>query len=180
MTFSLFILSVHSYRFTLLCKINKKLSHSTGDFWKHTVLTTRKNFDILTMPSDEDLSGESSVRLAKECFEMKKKRKYTKELPRRMYSFFISATEGASPPSFSKFARSVGLTLAELEAMREHSEFERAWRECNEIRRDYLIDTALTRRHDPSFTKFLLAAEFGAGEDSTEDKDISVTLTVID
>ena len=132
------------------------------------------------MPRDESLSGEASVRSAKECFEMKKKRKYTRELPRRMYSFFISATEGASPPSFSKFARSIGLTLAELEAMREHSEFERAWRECNEIRRDYLIDTALTRRHDPSFTKFLLAAEFGTGEERADDKDICVTLTVID
>lgn len=111
---------------------------------------------------------------------MKKKRKYTSELPRQMYSFFASAAEGSLPPSFSKFARSIGVTLAELEAMRGHSEFERAWRECNEIRRDYLIDTALTRRHDPSFTKFLLSAEFGVGESETEDKSIAVTLTVID
>jgi heme oxygenase len=98
------------------------------------------------MPSGKGLSGKPLQRLAKECFKMKKKRKYTRELPRRMYSFFISATEGASPPSFSKFARSIGLTLAELDAMREHSEFESAWRECNEIRRDYLIDKALLRR----------------------------------
>lgn len=107
---------------------------------------------------------------------MKKGKKYEKGLPRQMYSYFISHTE-AEPPSFEKFARSIGLTLAELQSYRAHREFDRAWSECNEIRRDYLIDRALTKRYDASFVKFLLAWEFGAGEDSA-DGEINVKVTV--
>lgn len=86
-----------------------------------------------------------------------------------------------TPPSFSKFARSIGVTVGELEGFRRHKEFDRAWRECIEIRRDYLTDSALTRRYDPSFVKFLLTEEFAAeitGAD--EDKSISVSIKVIE
>ena len=85
-------------------------------------------------------------------------RVYREDLPKRMYLYFCSFCE-AGAPSFSKFARSAGLTLSELESFRDRAEFERAYRECNEIRRDYLIDGALTRRLDPSFVKFLLDSE---------------------
>lgn len=110
---------------------------------------------------------------------MKKGKKYDSTFPKQLYLFFINAVNDSSIPSFSKFARSVGLTLSELEAFKKHDEFERSWRDCLEIRRDYLTDCALTRRYDPSFVKFLLSAEFGVGEKSDEDdKDISVTITV--
>jgi hypothetical protein len=82
-------------------------------------------------------------------------------------------------PSFTKFARSIGVTREDVETFREHKEFERAYRECNEIRRDYLIDNALTRRHDPSFVKFLLTTEFGMGEDDA-DSTLDVRVEVID
>ena len=91
---------------------------------------------------------------------MKKKAKYDTTLPSRMYTFFLGY-EGAGAPSFSKFARSIRVTLSELESFRKHKKFDEAYRECGEIRRDYLIDAGLTRRCDPSLVKYLLAEEFG-------------------
>ena len=96
---------------------------------------------------------------------MKRKRiKYVPDMPHRLYTFFISYSD-VGPPSFSKFARSVGATLADVEAWRKHGEFERAYRECSEIRRDYLIDNALGKKYDASTVKFLLQTEFRMGED---------------
>ncbi len=97
---------------------------------------------------------------------MKKRAEYTEDLPRRMYAYFSSYQDTSGAPSFDKFARSIGMTLSELEEFRENGEFMRAWRECSEIRRDYLIDTALTKRFDSSLVKYLLTAEFGMGEES--------------
>ena len=106
--------------------------------------------------------------------------KYTSDLPRRLYTFFLGY-EGAGAPSFSKFARSIGATLDDIERYRRHGEFERAYHECSEIRRDYLIDNGLVKRFDSSFTKFLLNSEYGMGDGkcTDEDKDIKVTLEVI-
>ena len=110
---------------------------------------------------------------------MRKKIKYTENLPRQLYTFFITYSEPGAP-SFDKFARTIGATLEEITQFRKHGEFERAYRECNEIRRDYLIDAALTRRHDPSFSKFLLTVEYGMGEkEKEEDSELNVTLEVI-
>ena len=107
---------------------------------------------------------------------MKTKSKYDKGLPRQMYSYFVStANDCSSVPSFSKFARSIGTTLEELESYRKHGEFDRAWRDCIEIRRDYLTDCALTRRYDPSFVKFLLDFE---AEAELSEKDDGFALTV--
>jgi hypothetical protein len=95
--------------------------------------------------------------------------KYSREYPKRMYIFFKSyADQGA--PSFIKFAESIGVTYKDLEGFRAHSEFDRSYRECSEIRRDYLIDNALTRRFDPSLVKYLLENERirGGDEDSLE------------
>ena len=109
---------------------------------------------------------------------MKKKVKYTSELPRQLYTFFISQTDTSGVPSFQKFARSIGATAEDVESFRKHSEFERAYRECSEIRRDYLIDSALCRKYDPSFVKFLLAYEFGMGEKEKEKEDTELTVTL--
>ena len=104
-------------------------------------------------------------------------------MPRLLYTFFISYSDSSGAPSFEKFARSIGSTLDEIEAFRKNREFDRAYRECNEIRRDYLIDSALTRRYDPSFSKFLLASEYGMGEKEKEkekeDGELTVTISVI-
>ena len=106
--------------------------------------------------------------------------KYTADLPRRLYSFFNGYSETVGAPSFSKFARSIGATVRDIEEFRRHAEFERAYQECNEIRRDYLIDNALCKRFDSSLTKFLLSAEFGTGEDDGEcDNGFDFTLKVI-
>ena len=111
---------------------------------------------------------------------MKRRIKYTKDLPRRLYAAFHNHTDKKTAPSFSKFARSIGATLEELMEFRAHEEFERAYRECNEIRRDYLIDQALTKQFDQSLVKFLLTAEFGMGEKEERcDTGLDVTLTVI-
>lgn len=113
---------------------------------------------------------------------MKRKIKYQSDLPRRLYTFFVSSAESGSIPSFQKFARSIGATLSEIEAMRSHKEFERAYREAGEIRRDCLIDGALMRRYDPSFTKFLLTYEFDMDEKDRkkDDTGLEVTLQVLE
>ena len=108
------------------------------------------------------------------------KKKYIRDLPRRMYSFFISYSD-IGAPSFAKFARSVGITTADIERYRKRSEFERAYQECSEIRRDYLIDNGLVKRFDSSLAKFILTSEYQMGEKkiTDEDKSIQVTLEVI-
>ena len=93
-----------------------------------------------------------------------------------MYSFFRDWSDGSGAPSVAKFAQSIGATVEELEKFREHRDFERAMRECSEIRRDYLTDLALTRRFDPSFVKFLLTE----CEDEPRDTGIDLRLEVIE
>ena len=106
--------------------------------------------------------------------------KYTSDLPRKLYTFFLGY-DGPGVPSFSKFARSIGVTLSDIEGFRERREFERAYQECSEIRRDYLIDNGLVKRFDSSFTKFLLSSEYGMGDKTTDtDNELHVTLEVIE
>ena len=105
---------------------------------------------------------------------------YTEDMPKKLYAFFTGYSDTATAPSFSKFARSIGATLREVESFREHAEFDRAYEECNEIRRDYLIDNALCKRFDSSLTKFLLSSEFGMGDKKDdEDREVDFTLQVI-
>ncbi len=108
---------------------------------------------------------------------LKKKSIYRKDFPHKLYVFFASFNETTGAPSFLKFARSIGVTTEDVEAFREHKEFDRAFRECERIRRDYLIDNALTKRFDSSFTKFVLTEEAEGGAD---EKAIDFTLRVID
>ena len=108
------------------------------------------------------------------------KEKYKTEYPHLLYTYFVTYDDTFGAPSFSKFARSIGATVRDIERFRTHAKFDEAYRECNEIRRDYLIDAALTRRHDPSFSKFLLTVEYGMGEkEKEEDGELNVTLEVI-
>ena len=95
-----------------------------------------------------------------------------------MYGFFTGFSDQGAP-SFSKFARSIGATLEDIEGFRARREFERAYRECSEIRRDYLIDNALTKRFDSSFTKFLLSEDGSGGENALEN-ELTVKLEVSD
>ena len=105
--------------------------------------------------------------------------KYTSDLPRKLYTFFTGYSD-VGAPSFAKFARAIGVTLEDVESYRKHAEFERAYRECSEIRRDYLIDNGLVKRFDSSLTKFLLATEFRMGEEKLPDEGrIEVTVEVI-
>ena len=105
--------------------------------------------------------------------------KYTSDMPRRLYTFFSTFDDPTRAPSFQKFARSIGATLDDIERFRRHKKFERAARECSEIRRDYLIDNALTRRFDPSFVKFVLSDEFRMCEDDSSNS-ITVTVEVVE
>ncbi len=98
--------------------------------------------------------------------------KYSKDLCRRLYLFFISY-DGEGAPSMVKFAASVGATTEQIERFRLHKEFDRAYRECCEIRRDYLEDRALSRRFDPTFVKFLLSSD-----DEESDGTLNVHITV--
>ena len=94
-----------------------------------------------------------------------------------MYGYFNAYGE-LGAPSFSKFARSIGATLSDIESFRKKEEFDRAYRECSEIRRDYLIDNALTKRFDSSFTKFLISLEYGESEGASADGELTLKLEV--
>ena len=109
-----------------------------------------------------------------------KKKRYSKDMPRMLYSFFAGYKD-AGVPSFSKFARSIGITLADLEEFRKVEKFNEAYAECSEIRRDYLLEGALTKRFDASTVKFILAAEFEMGDkkEDLSEKNLDVTLRVI-
>ncbi len=104
--------------------------------------------------------------------------KYDKTLPKRLYTYFRSYDESGGAPSFVKFATANGYTLDTLLDFRKHKKFDMAYRAANEIRRDYLIDHALSRRFDPSFVKFLLTEEYGEGEGV--DNTLEVVLTVVE
>ena len=108
---------------------------------------------------------------------MKKQPKYDQTLPRKLYLFFRSFDEAGGAPSFQKFAAANGLTLDDLDRFRSHRAFNEAYRAASEIRRDYLIDHALSRRFDPSFVKYLLSEEYG---EIGEDDALAVTVTVCD
>ena len=69
------------------------------------------------------------------------------------------------------------MTLADIENWRSKKKFDKAYCECNEIRRDYLIDAALTKRYDSSFVKFLLGEE-SSGTDGALDT-LNVNLRVL-
>ena len=103
--------------------------------------------------------------------------KYNDTLPSRLYHFFVTYQETNGAPSICKFARSIGATTEEVERFRRHKRFDEAYRECGEIRRDYLIDGALAKRLDSSFTKYLIELEFR--EDSTEGEN-EITLRVVE
>ena len=106
------------------------------------------------------------------------KARYEKTLPGKMYSFF-RYYDGVGAPSFTKFAQSIGVTLKTLSSFRSRKRFEDAWRECSEIRRDYLTDGALTKKFDSSFTKFILSEE-GSVKDTPENEEILVSLEVVE
>ena len=103
--------------------------------------------------------------------------KYTPDIAGKMYAYFSSYDGGGAVPSFSKFARLIGTTLSRLLSFRRYKRFNEAYLECNEIRRDYLIDGALAKRLDSSFTKYLIELEFG--KDCTEGEN-EITLRVVE
>ena len=88
----------------------------------------------------------------------KKKAKYDESLCGRMYRYFLGYDDRGLP-SFTKFAASVGLKTDDIERFRSHGRFEAAYRECKAIRKDYIIDRALDKRFDGSFSKFLLSCD---------------------
>lgn len=105
------------------------------------------------------------------------KQSYNRGFARKMYDYFLGYGENTGAPSFEKFARRVGCTAEDIERFRENATFERVYKECLEIRRDYLIDNALTKRFDPSFVKFLLAET--ETTQATKEDALRVTLQVL-
>ena len=102
--------------------------------------------------------------------------KYDDALADEMTAFFDSYEERGAP-SFEKFARLKKIPLASLVEFRKNQKFDMAYRECSEIRRDYLIDRALDKRFDPTFVRHLLTDE-AEGEPSFT--QTSLTLEVVD
>ena len=103
--------------------------------------------------------------------------KYDRALANEMIAFFEGFSESFGAPSFEKFARVKGISLSALKEFRRYKRFDMAYRECSEIRRDYLIDNALTKRFDPTFVRHLLSDE---SEDGNCDTATNFTLRVIE
>ena len=145
-------------------------------FWKGTILTAQKKSVKMVSPRAVSAPKPRAVELGiiKGRNKLKKKSIYRKDLPHKLYVFFASFSDSGAP-SFLKFARSIGVTAEDVEEFREHEEFDRAYRECERIRRDYLIDNALLKRFDASFTKFLLSEE--NGDAGNEKIDFTLTVT---
>ena len=151
--------------------------HATVSQDRKKQLGTHKNDSVSKRISAYLIYAEKrNFSLVKGPFKVKKK--YSKSLPREMYTYFVNAAAEYEIPSFSKFARSTGVTFETLSDYRKNKEFDRAWRDCIEIRRDYLTDCALTRRYDPSFVKFLLTLEADANDVNEEDNTLAVTVKV--
>lgn len=87
-----------------------------------------------------------------------KRVRYNDSLADEMTVFFEDYEERGAP-SFEKFARLKNIPLASLIEFRKNPKFDMAYRECSEIRRDYLIDRALDKRFDPTFVRHLLTDE---------------------
>ncbi|MBQ4325051.1 MAG: hypothetical protein IJC29_04570 [Clostridia bacterium] len=103
---------------------------------------------------------------------------YSQCYERQMLHYFEDGT-GAFP-TFAEFARSVGVTVAELHRWRkEQPSFAAAWEECRERQKSHLIRGALTKQYDPSTCKYLLSELFGLGEES-RDESFSVTVEVVE
>lgn len=111
---------------------------------------------------------------------MKKAKKYDPDLPKKMYLYFTAeATGGTGVPSFSKFARSIGLTLDSLRSYRgKRKKFDKAYAECEAIRRDLIIDGALSKRLDSSFAKYLLSEECERSD--AGESELTVAIRVIE
>ena len=86
------------------------------------------------------------------------KPKHLTELCRKMTNYF-AFYEGFGAPSFEKFAGLMSLKLSDLATLRSEPEFDRAYRECCAIRRDYLTDRALEKKFDSSLVKLLITME---------------------
>ena len=102
------------------------------------------------------------------------KKQNLKGIEREMYLYFSSYSE-AGAPSFVKFARKKGLTTSELLSLRTKKKFDMAFVECMQIRRDYLIDKALTKSFDGSLVKYLLDLD----EYDEESRELCIRLEVI-
>ncbi|MCQ2386134.1 MAG: DNA-packaging protein, partial [Clostridia bacterium] len=93
-----------------------------------------------------------------------------REFAEKMLAYFREAGDdkGRYPgevPSFVRFCCRMGTDTADLERRRRKSPgLDRTYRFCREILSDKLVDGALHKRLDPSFTKFLLTSCFGFSE----------------
>ena len=91
-------------------------------------------------------------------------------LSEKMLHYFCTAgcegSEHKEPlPSFVRFAHHIGTTVGALRRFKEQNAvFCEAWEECEEILADRIVEGALHRRLDGSFSKFLLSSRFGFAE----------------
>ena len=105
-------------------------------------------------------------------------------IEKNMLHYFRTAGSAESEykealPSFVRFAHRTGTDMQTLRAKREKSKaFARAWSECEEILIDRIIEGAICKRFDASFSKFLLAARFGYTDKKEDEGDESFEIAV--
>lgn len=103
--------------------------------------------------------------------------KYKEEYCDKMLKFFEECEEEERYPSFSKFARSIGVHESTLYIWADkYPSFRNTKTECEAIQRDLLVNNALIEKFNPAFTKFLLSANHGMSEKT--ETDSSITLKV--
>ncbi len=109
----------------------------------------------------------------------------TKALIDEMLHYFRTAGSAQSEykedlPSFVRFAHRIGTDMQTLRAKRKKSRaLDAAFRECEELLADRIVDGALHKRFDASFAKFLLSEHLGFLEkEMTEETEEGFALTV--
>lgn len=101
----------------------------------------------------------------------------TEQLAEKMLFYFRTCGTEESDyrediPSFVRFANREGVGMKRLLALKEENAVLReAYEECEEILCDRIVEGALHKRLDASFSKFLLTARYGFAEEKAEDEE---------
>ena len=93
--------------------------------------------------------------------------RYSRDLPRRLLRYAALSPEAGGDllPTPAGFALALGISQAKLALWRNrYPAFAAACLECEAVTCQRLAEGALTRRFDPSFTRFYLQARFGWGD----------------
>ena len=81
-------------------------------------------------------------------------------------------------PTFSRFAATMGVTLADLQEWRKNTRFDKAYKACEALQKSIAIENGMQGRYDTSFVKFFLSNE--CSEQTMASETFAVDIHVVD